>query len=296
MGNRWCLSARATGASYLWLRPLGSLTSTPLAGTEGAAFPFWSPDSRVVAFFAGEKLKKVTLEGGSPIVLCDVIAGRGGSWSRDNVIIFASLRTDGLRRVSSAGGAPVAVTSLASGEDAHRWPFFLPDGRHFLFTAISGPCCPPAQPSVVKIASLDASASTQTLIRMESAVGYAAGHVFYGRDGTVFAQPFDVGTHALIGEAVPIAEHVGWEGSRYVSASMSTSGTLVVSEGGAPGLQQMTWYDRAGPFSAHWSIRLVRHVGVVARRTPRRCLDAKRPGLLNLDIYVVDVTSGNSTD
>ena len=101
------------GASQLWLRPLGSLTSTPLAGTEGAAFPFWSPDSRVVAFFAGEKLKKVTLEGGSPIVLCDVIAGRGGSWSRDNVIIFASLRTDGLRRVSSAGGAPVAVTSLA---------------------------------------------------------------------------------------------------------------------------------------------------------------------------------------
>ena len=282
------------GASQLWLRPLGSLTSTPLAGTEGAAFPFWSPDSRVVAFFAGEKLKKVTLEGGSPIVLCDVIAGRGGSWSRDNVIIFASLRTDGLRRVSSAGGAPVAVTSLASGEDAHRWPFFLPDGRHFLFTAISGPCCPPAQPSVVKIASLDASASTQTLIRMESAVGYAAGHVFYGRDGTVFAQPFDVGTHALIGEAVPIAEHVGWEGSRYVSASMSTSGTLVVSEGGAPGLQQMTWYDRAGTVLG----TLVNQTYDTLALSPderRVAVSMRSAGLLNLDIYVFDVTSGNST-
>lgn len=282
------------GTSKLWLRPLGSLTSMPLAGTEGAAFPFWSPDSQVVAFFAGEKLKKVSLDGGSPIVLCDVLAGRGGSWSRDNVIIFASLRAAGLQRVPSAGAAPVAVTSLDSGEDGHRWPFFLPDGRHFLFTATSGACCPPAQPSVIKIASLDANASTQTLMRVESAVGYAAGHVFYGREGTVFAQPFDVERRALIGEAVPIAEHVGWEGSRYISAAMSTSGTLVYSEGGAPGPQQMTWYDRAGTVLS----TLVNQTYDTLALSPDErhvAVSMRSAGLLNLDIYVFDVASGNST-
>ncbi|MEO5822757.1 MAG: protein kinase [Vicinamibacteraceae bacterium] len=283
------------GASRLWVRDLDSLTSRPLAGTEGATFPFWSPDSRVVAFFAGDKLKKVPVAGGGAVELCDVAAGRGGSWSRDGVILFASLRAAGVQRVPSGGGAPVAVTSLKPGEDGHRWPFFLPDGRHFLYTATSGPCCPPAQTSAIKVASLDRDAATQTLLEVESAAGYASGHLFFGRAGTVFAQPFDVDQLALVGEAVPIAEHVGWEGSRYVSASMSTPGTLAYSEGGTPTLQHITWYDRAGSVlgtlggpTTYDTLALSpdeRHVAVSMRSA----------GLLNLDIYVFDLATGNAS-
>jgi eukaryotic-like serine/threonine-protein kinase len=282
------------GVFKLWLRPLGSVTSTPLAGTEGAAFPFWSSDSRDVAFFAGDTLKKVSLDGASPIVLCDVLGGRGGSWSPDNVILFSSLRAAGIQRVPSAGGDPVAVTAFDSGEDGHRWPYFLPDGRHFLYTATSGPCCPPAQPSVIKVGSLNAHEPTQTLMRVESAAGYASGRLLFAREGTLFAQPFDADRREAIGEAVPIAEHVGWEGSRYVSASMSNSGTLVYSRGGSPGLQQMTWFDRAGAAlgamvpQTYDTLALSpdeQHVAVSMRST----------GALNLDIYVFDVASGNPT-
>jgi len=283
------------GAVKLWLRPLGTLTSTPLAGTDGAAFPFWSPESRVVAFFADQKLKKVSLDGGMPVVLCDALAGRGGSWSRDNVIIFSVLRTDGLLRVPSAGGVPVAVTSLESGEDGHRWPFFLPDGHHFLYTATSGPCCPPAKPSVIKIASLDAAAPTQTLMQVESAVGYAMGQVFFSRDGTLFTQPFDVNRRALIGEAVPIAEHVGWEGSRYVSASMSNAGTLVYSASGAPNVVQISWYDRAGAFLGTLAPNTAYNSLALSPDEKHVAVSMRRQGVFNLDIYVIDVASGNST-
>ena len=97
-------------------------------GTEGAAFPFWSPDSQFIAFFADDKLKRVAIAGGPPSMLADAPAGRGGSWSRANVIVFDRSAGSGLFRVPSAGGAPTAVTTLADGEDAHRWPHFLPDG------------------------------------------------------------------------------------------------------------------------------------------------------------------------
>jgi Tol biopolymer transport system component len=283
------------GAVKLWLRPLGSVSSTPIAGTDGAAFPFWSPDSRVVGFFADRKLKTVSLEGGMPVVLCDVLAGRGGSWSRDNVIIFSALRIDGLQRVSSAGGAPVAVTSLESGEDAHRWPFFLPDGRHFVYTAISGPCCPPAKPSLVKIGSLDAAAPTQTLMQAESAVSYAAGHLFFGRDGSLFAQPFDVERRALLGPAVPVAEHVGWEGSRYVSASMSDSGTLVYSETGVPNAVQISWYDRTGTLLGTLAPNTTYNTLALSPDEKHVAVSMRSQGLRDLDIYVLDVASGSPT-
>ena len=284
------------GTASLWLRPLGSVSSARIAGTEGAAYPFWSPDSRFVAFFADQKLKKVSLDGGMPVVLCDVVAGRGGSWSRDEVIIFSPLRPDGrLHRVSSAGGTPVALTSLESGEDAHRWPFFLPDGRHFLYTAISGPCCPSTKPSVVKIGSLDAATPTHTVTQAESAVSYAAGHLFFSRDSTLFAQPFDADKHALVGDSMPIAEHVGWEGSRYVSASVSNSGILVYSESGEPNAVRISWYDRAGAPLDTLVPNTTYDTLAVSPDGQHVAVSTRPPGLRDLDIYVFDVASGSPT-
>ncbi len=172
-GRNVVFVARAKSAYQIWLRPVASLDARPIPGTEGGAFPFWSPDSRFIGFFAAGKLKKVPIAGGPPIVLADAPAGRGGSWSRDNVILFTPSTADGLMRVSSAGGAPAVVTTLdpATGETSHRWPHFLPDGRHFLYTASSGACCPPSKPGMIRMGSLDPAEATITLFQAESSSG-----------------------------------------------------------------------------------------------------------------------------
>jgi serine/threonine protein kinase/Tol biopolymer transport system component len=241
----------AAPAFQIWLRPIAALAAQAIPGTEGGKFPFWSPDSRFIGFFAGGKLKKVAIAGGPPTVLCDSPDGRGGSWSRDNVLLFSpggARSGRGLQRVSSAGGVPSAVTTVdpATGEDAHVWPHFLPDGRHFFYTAFTGPCCPAPKPSVIRIGSLDPADAAIPLLQAESSVSYASGHVVFARDGTLMAQPFDHEARQLTGEAVPLAENVSREGSRYVGVSVSEHGTLVYGSGGSSDLLQLTWFDRAG--------------------------------------------------
>ena len=134
-GLRLAYVARsAEGQSVLWVRPLDSLQAQPLAGTADAGFPFWSPDSRSIGFFAEGKLKKIEASGGPALTLCDAATARGGSWNQDGVILFAPGVTLPLFRVSSAGGTAIPVTRLdqSKGVTSHRWPFFLPDGKHFL--------------------------------------------------------------------------------------------------------------------------------------------------------------------
>jgi serine/threonine protein kinase/Tol biopolymer transport system component len=247
-GRNIVFVAGARPAFQIWLRPVATLAATPIPGTEGGSFPFWSPDSRFIGFFAAGKLKKVALGGGPPIVLCDAFDARGGSWSRDNVILFAPVRPAGLLRVSSAGGTPTGVTTIAppTGEDNHRWPHFLPDGQHFFYTAITGACCPAAKPSTIKIGSLDAAGAAVPLLQAESPASYASGHVFFARDDTLMAQPFDPEARQLTGDAFPVAEHVRPEGSRYVGASVSANGTLVYASDEGLASRQLNWFDRAG--------------------------------------------------
>ena len=131
------LAPTAERKNLLWVRPLNGMAAQPLAGTDGAAYPFWSPDSRFLGFFAGGKLKKIDASGGPPQVLCDTQEGRGGTWNRDGVILFSPSSRDAVLRISSAGGAPAPATEidLSRREFSHRFPFFLPDGRHFLYLA-----------------------------------------------------------------------------------------------------------------------------------------------------------------
>ena len=234
----------------IWQRQVAALDATPIPGTEGGAFPFWSPDSRSVGFFADGKLKKIQVSGGPPTILSDAPAGRGGSWSRDDVIVFATApRGDvGLVRVSSGGGEATAVTKLdpTTGETSHRWPHFLPDGRHFLYTASTGTCCPAPQPARVRIGSLDDGEPAVTLFEAESSVSYSAGYLLFARDSTLLAQPFDVDTRRTTGDAFPIAAGISWEGSRYVGAAVSQTGTLVYSRDNSQVAQPLTWFDRQG--------------------------------------------------
>ena len=278
----------------IWLRPLGAREATPIAGTEGGTFPFWSADSRFIGFFAGGKLKKVAIGGGPPIVLCDAPSGRGGSWSHENVIVFApSVEAGtGLMRVSSDGGVPTVVTTVdkASGE-TNRWPHFLPDGRHFIYTASTGACCPPEKPSVIRIGSLEPGRAETTLFEAESSVAYAAGHLFFARDETLVAQPFDPETWRPTGDAVPVADEVGPEGSRYVGVSASHNGTLVYAPDSSRAPRQLMWFDRTG-----------RDLGTLGEATqysnPALSADEKRVALAlgsgsrenpRSDIWIVDL-------
>ena len=243
-GRQIVFIATTPAAPMLFVRSLGSLTIRPLPGTEQATYPFWSPDSRSVAFFAAGKLKKIQVGGGAPNVLCDAATGRGGTWSRDNIVLFASSATGPLLRVDAAGGSPTLATTLddSRGETAHRWPSFLPDGRHFLYVAVSGG----QRPSDTRVGSLDSREAT-TLFAGDSLTAYASGHLFFWRDGGVMAQPFDAGARRLSGDPVPVATPVGQApGVGYVSFSASQTGVIVYSRGIARPISQPTWKNRAG--------------------------------------------------
>ena len=282
--------AGAQAAFQIWLRPLASGEARPIEGTEGGTFPFWSPDSQFVAFFAGGKLKRVAIAGGPPSELTDATAGRGGSWSRDNVIVFDRAMGSGLFRVSGGGGVATAVTALADGEDAHRWPHFLPDGTHFFYTAVTGACCPPAKPGTIKIGSLDHNEPAVPLLQADSSATYASNRVLFGlyQTQTLMVQAFDPDRRQLAGDAVPVTARVSMEGNRYVSASVSENGTLVYASGASLNPPQLTWFDRAGkPLGTLGESRMdanlslspdERHVAVALRRASPE----------NLDIWTID--------
>jgi predicted Ser/Thr protein kinase len=215
-GRYLVIAGSTEGKSALWLRSLDSLNLQLLPGTDGATYPFWSPDSRFLGFFAQGKLKKIAVTGGPSQTLCNAADGRGGTWSPDAVIVFSPSPSGVLYRVSAAGGEPVAVTSTDStGGGIHRFPVFLPDAKHFLFLTSQ------AQPEKagIYLASLD-SKEARRLLSDDSSVAYAPpaasgapAHLLFLRQGTLMAQPFDARRLQLAGEVFPAAERVGGAGN-----------------------------------------------------------------------------------
>jgi len=196
------------GNNILWVRALESISANPLAGTEGAYQPFWSPDSRNVGFFASGKLKKIDISGGSPQVVCDVRRAAGGSWNRDGVIIFATLDLTPIHRVAASGGVPVPVTALDRPRktSAHLWPEFLPDGTHFLYISHTEL----GTDSAIYAASLDSKEQTQVLT-VPSNVGHVQPHagepgfLLFVRDKVLLAQSFDPKRLKVSGEPFVVA-------------------------------------------------------------------------------------------
>ncbi|HET9794774.1 MAG TPA: protein kinase, partial [Thermoanaerobaculia bacterium] len=216
-GRRLVFVARdSSGASLLWIRSLSSLTVQPLSGTENSSFPFWSPDSRVIGFFADGKLKRIDASGGPPQVICDAPEARGGSWSPNGVILFAPAVDGPIFRVSASGGAPSLVTKLdrARGESSHRFPFFLPDGRHFLYL-VANFGAPGDFPGMGIYARSLASEKEQRVSPAHSAMAFTPsssggreGSLVFWKDGNLFAQPFDTKALRVTGESSPIVEDV----------------------------------------------------------------------------------------
>src|SRR5207253_3128988 len=180
------------GKQLLWVRSLGAPTAQPLAGTDDATFPFWSPDSRFVGFFAQTKLKKIDASGGPPQTICDAPNGRGGTWNRDGVIVLAPDNFSPLYRVSASGGSTTVVTKLDDSklQTTHRWPCFLPDGRHFLYRAGTTSAATQKESNGIYLGALD-SLEQKLIVRTDTSPVYESGHMLFIRDGTLMAQPFD---------------------------------------------------------------------------------------------------------
>jgi serine/threonine protein kinase len=248
-GRHLAFIAISEGKPMLWVRSLNSLTAQSLPGTENARFPFWSPDSRFVGFFTPGKLKKIDLAGGTSQTLCEIqtggSGGGGGTWSRDGVILFSGrTNTDYVYRVSATGGVPVPVTS---GEGArsgisHRFPWFLPDGRHFLYHLAS------PQPTVngIYVASLDGRAPQRLLPGSSIAVYAPPGWLLFVRERSLMAQAFDAGKLQLTGEPVRIAEQVPTGLNQIVGFSASDNGVLVYWPGSDTQNRRLSWVGRTG--------------------------------------------------
>jgi Tol biopolymer transport system component len=236
----------AEGRSKLYIRPFDAAEARTLTGTDGGTFPFWSPDSRFIGFFADGQLKKVEAGGGAPMSLCDAPSGRGGSWSPQGIIVFSPDFTAPLHRVAAEGGEPSPVTELDSSgkDDSHRFPHFLPGGRRFLYLArASGEV---GEGHAVRVGSLDGDQG-KLLLHSSAAATYASGHLLYVRDGTLHARPLELKRLELTGEETPLVQGVRLDSAPgFAAFSASPTGVLAYLSGERQTRSTLEWHDRAG--------------------------------------------------
>jgi Tol biopolymer transport system component len=249
-GRTVVMAALVNGKQQLWQRPLDALQWQPMPSTDGGSYPFWSPDSRNIAFFAGGKLRRIAASGGPSLPVCDAADGRGGSWNRDDVIVFSPVPQDtAVQRVPAGGGVPADVTKT---KGVYRFPQFLPDGRRFLYVA-SGST---PERNGIYVSSLDETENRRVLAD-ESSVAFASsaaggrlGHLIFIRENTLMAQPFDSGNAQFSGDVFPVGEGVAFTNvNNFAPVTASGNGVLLYwtgGGGGGGGTNQIVWYDRAG--------------------------------------------------
>jgi serine/threonine protein kinase len=239
-GRSIVFSASGDGPQRLWLRRLENVDAQPLAGTEGGAYPFWSPDNASVGFFANGKLQRLDLSGGPPRALADAQVPLGGTWGRDGTILFSAAGNSPLLRLSDSGTPLRSPTKLGLGQVSHRWPQFLPDGKSFLYYVNGN-----VNTRGIYLGFMDGT-EPKRLTAADSAGAYLApDHVLFVRQNALLAQRFDVSRQALTGDPVAIADPVesnsNWRGTFAVSAS----GIVAYRAGGASRFQ-LAWFDRVG--------------------------------------------------
>ncbi|HEY3177093.1 MAG TPA: protein kinase [Candidatus Polarisedimenticolia bacterium] len=281
-----------TDGTRVWLRPLSAVEARPLEGTEGAVSVFWSPDGQSMAFFAGDKLKRLDLRGGAPLTLCNVqeVIGHSGTWGRDGNILFASSQGEAIFRVTTAGGTPAEEIKPDSshGETRTHWPWFLPDGRRFLYISrlrdgggrlmLADPGTPPRQ--------------IMPVISAVQIVG--PGYLVFAQDGALLGHRFDLTNGRIVGEAFSIADRVRYFlPTARASFTTSRNGVLVYQPGSDLG--RVVWVDRSG-----------RELGTVASQAEYRTvrissdgrkalIDRAQPRTGTFDIWSLDLARGVET-
>ena len=294
-GSSLAFSARdEKGKVLLYVRRLASLVPQALPGTDDAIYPFWSPDSREIGFFADGKMKKISASGGPPQTICDAANARGGAWSTDGTIVFTPSTQNPLLSVSAAGGTPqpASTLNLPQGENSHRWPFFLPDGKHFLFWSRTSRGPHENMVYLGEVGSLQA----KMLMKSDSMAVYASGHLLFLREQTLMAEPFNLSRLEVNGDPVPIADHVSMNGATARPLfSVSQTGALVYQSGDAQGDWSLLWTDRDGK-QAGFATPPDRYV------TPRLSPDGTHLAVMIFngvfgtgDIWVFDLARGTKT-
>jgi Tol biopolymer transport system component len=251
-GKRVVFGISQQGGAVLCLRSLDSPDATVIPGTDGAGYPFWSPDSRQIAFFAAGKLKRVDASGGPVTTVCDAALGKGGAWSSDGTIVMAPNYASGIFKVPADGGTPQAVTvpDTARGEVSHRFPRLLPDGKRFLYvsrTVSSRSGMSQGDAGIkLRVGSLDGNLDREIMPTESNAV-YADGYLLFTRNGFLVAQRFDPETLTLSGEPAPLANRARViAGASRGLFDASTTGVLLFQAGSAVEGNQMTWVDPKG--------------------------------------------------
>jgi eukaryotic-like serine/threonine-protein kinase len=272
-GRYLAMTAPFRSSGSLWVRALDSDEWRKLDGTSGAPYPFWSPDSAEIGFFADGKLKKIAASGGPPQTIADASDGRGGSWGEDGTILFAPIPFGQIQRVSAAGGEPAPVTEAAEGApSSRRFPQWLPDGRHFLYSDVIGS----VQPGIY-LGSLDGEPPRRLLpddsnpLYVAAEAELEAGFLLFVREGTLMSQPFDAGRLEFSGDAVALPVRPGRVGHNgFYGFAASKSGLLAYSDSATSGPQRLVWVDRAGA--------VVQKTDLVAEglRMPRLSPDGQR--------------------
>jgi len=291
-GSAVAFSARKPKeGTFLWVQILNELTARKIEGSEGAAFPFWSADSKSLGFFASGHLKKVAASGGPITVLADAPNARGGAWNQDNVIIFEPDYRESLWRVNASGGTSARLTSMETHKHTtHRWPRFLPDGKHFIFFATnhSG-----GSEQGIYFGSLD-DGTYRRVLEADSDAQYASGYLIYHLQSQLLAQKFDPATGQVSGDPLTVADFVEYDSSTWhTSFATSQSGLLIYEPGTKSMGSDLVWLDRSGKIT-----------GKVADRgfykgSGRFSPDGKRiatgVGDPEADIWVFDLAHGSRT-
>jgi eukaryotic-like serine/threonine-protein kinase len=276
--------------NVLWIYELGSQRARSLAGTEDASYPFWSADGQYLAFFADARLKKLEVSGGPVQTICDAPTGRGGTWNRDGVIVFAPAPNTGLYRVSASGGTPtrIAIWDKNRGEDSLRWPVFLPDGKHYLYLAAN--FTGRQGVNAIFVGALDSN-EKRFVVETKANAAYALpGYLLFYRDKTLLAQPFDLKRFALTGEATTILPEIQYlpQVKKAVFA-VSDKGLLVAQTGTEAAVSQLLWFDRKG--NAVGSVGKPEVYGNVflAPNGKSVAVDKTDMGSLNTDIWTYEL-------
>ena len=288
------VAKNAKGESLLHLRPLESLEARALPGTKNAGRPFWSPDSKSLAFVAGGKLKRIDVAGGSPLTLCDARVGRGGTWNDNGVILFGDAAA-GLHRIPASGGTPSPVTKVnkEAEETSHYYPQFLPGGKEFLYLVRHAV----AEKMAIFVGSLDGKPATR-IIQTEHKAAYdaAAGRLLYIQgDGTLMARRLELGPPRLTGDPAVVAEAVGLTSNNgFADFSVSGNGTLFYGRGRDAEKVRFGWRDRAG--------KLLETIGQpfestlnTFRLSPDGSRVAYTAGPRQRDVWVLELARGLST-
>ncbi|TMQ68034.1 MAG: hypothetical protein E6K81_16805, partial [Candidatus Eisenbacteria bacterium] len=285
-----------TGASRLWLRPLESLDARPIEGTEYAdagnspALPFWSPDGKSIGFFADNKLKTIPVTGGTAQALCSVSNARGGTWNRQGVILFSRFSQGPLFRVSQSGGDPEQITVVDSTlhETAHRFPRFLPDGRHYEFVSLPGH----DGKLDTWIGELGSSKRTLVASAGSGALFAPPGHMVFVRDQSLVAQPFDPGRMRLKGEPTVIGdapENLNILGT--MPASASDHGVLVYPASAAT-VSHLMWIGRDGTVRGAFPVPAGDYREIVLSPDDRQVVLLRQDSPTSADLWIADVSSG----